>query len=114
MEEAMERRRSLLKSAALFSGMMLGLGLAPFGGAAPANAQTYVCPPGYYFLANYGCYPFGGYSYYAPPPGYYYAPNPYYAYPQYGVTLQFGGRGFDHDHDHDGHDGGRGGFEHRH
>jgi hypothetical protein len=106
----MERWRSLLKSTALFCGMMLGLGLGALGGAAPADAQGYACPPGYYFLANYGCYPFGGYSYYAPPPDYYYAPNPYYAYPQYGVTLQFGGRGFDHDHD--GHDGGRGGFEH--
>jgi hypothetical protein len=109
----MERRPSLLKSAALFGGMLLSFALAQFGGSTPAEAQTYACPPGYYFLANYGCYPFGGYSYYAPPPGYYYPPNPYYAYPQYGVTLQFGGRGFDHD-DHDGHEGGRGGFEHRH
>jgi hypothetical protein len=110
----MTRRKSLLGKIALLGGMALSSGLVALSGSTPAKAQTYACPPGYYFLANYGCYPFGGYSYYAPPPGYYYAPNPYYAYPQYGVTLQFGGRGFDHDHDHDGHDGGRGGFEHRH
>jgi hypothetical protein len=107
VEETVERARSLLKTTALFGGMILGFGLAGLGGSAPADAQTYACPPGYYFLANYGCYPFGGYSYYAPPPAYYYPP-PYYAQPQYGVTLQFGGRGFDRDD----RDGGRG--DHRH
>ena len=106
----MERQRSLLKSAALFGGMMLGFGLAPLGGVAPASAQVYACPPGYYFLANYGCYPFGGYSYYAPPPAYYYPPPSYYAYPpQFGLSFRFG----DHDRDRGG-DHDHGGFEHHH
>jgi hypothetical protein len=89
--------------------LALGLVLAMGGGATAANAQTYVCQPGYYFLAGYGCYPFGGVyaapappppAYYYPaypyavpvPPGYYRQPNPY-----GGFTFEFGGRGRDHD-----------------
>ncbi len=108
----MASKRLRLENLARCGGVMLGLALLSLGGATPAAAQTYVCPPGYYFLANYGCYPFGGYSYYSPPPpAYYYPPTPYYAYPQpqYGFSFQFGGR--DHD-DHDRGDFGRG--EHRH
>jgi len=93
--------RSLRKMAALISGMMLGLGLLALGGATRADAQTYVCPPGYYFLANYGCYPMNGYVYAPPPPYYYYPPPSYYAYPpQFGLSFRFG----DHDHDHFDHD----------
>lgn len=107
----MRHGKSLLNKIALLGGMTLSLGLVAAGGSTPAEAQTYACPPGYYFLANYGCYPFGGYSYYAPPPTYYYPPNPYYAYPpQFGLSFRFG----DRDRDRDGREGGRGGFEHRH
>jgi hypothetical protein len=95
--------KSLVKSIALLGGM----GLALMSTALPAAAQTYVCPPGYYFLAGYGCYPFGGYTYYAPPPVYYAAPYPYYA--PFGLSLRFGGRDRD---DFRGHDRGR--FEHGH
>ena len=105
----MARWRSLRKMAALFSGIMLGLGLLALGGATRADAQTYVCPPGYYFLANYGCYPMNGYVYAAPapPPYYYYPPPSYYAYPpQFGLSFRFG----DHDRDHFDHDH----FEHHH
>jgi hypothetical protein len=96
--------------------LALGFVLAVTGGAAAtADAQTYVCPPGYYFLAGYGCYPFGGVyaapappppAYYYPaypyavpvPPGYYRQPNPY-----GGFTFEFGGRGRDHDDRDHGH-----------
>ena len=109
----MARRISLLKGAALLTGATLALGFAQLGGATQAAAQAaYVCPPGYYYLANYGCYPFGGYTYYAPPPpAYYYPPQPYpYGYygPQYGLSFRFGGGDHDRGGDHDG------GFGHRH
>jgi hypothetical protein len=83
------------------------------GGSSTADAQTYVCPPGYYFLAGDGCYPFGGYAYPAvpAPPGYYYPAYPYAvpAPPTYyqpypyggGFTFEFGGRDRDHDRSHD-------------
>lgn len=97
----MQRSKSWLTAVALLfalGGGVLGLG----GFATPAAAQTYVCPPGYYFLYNYGCYPFGGYTrYYVPPP------PPIYPYPVYpyaapwGLGFQFGGRF--HDHDFHGH-----------
>jgi hypothetical protein len=96
--------KSLVKSLALLGGM----GLALTGMALPAEAQTYACPPGYYFLAGYGCYPFGGYTYYTPPPVYYAPPYPYYA--PFGLSLQFGGR--DHDGFRDRDRGGR--FERGH
>lgn len=109
VEEAMGLWKSLQKYTALLGVLALGASAGLLGGSTPAEAQTYVCPPGYYFLANYGCYPFGGYSYYAPPPTYYYYPPPaYYSYPQYGLSFRFG----DHDRDHFDHDGGH--FEHHH
>ena len=109
----MARSNSRLRRFAWFFAVALVLGLAQLGGAAPAAAQAaYVCPPGYYYLANYGCYPFGGYNAYAAPPPAYYYPPPAYAYgypyaygPQYGFGFRFGG----HDHDGGDRDGG-----HRH
>lgn len=108
----MARSSSRLRRFAWFSAVALTLGLAQFSGAAPAVAQAaYTCPPGYYYLLNYGCYPFGGYTAYAPPPAYYYPPPAYaygypYAYgPQFGFGFRFGGHDHD-DHDHD--------FGHRH
>jgi hypothetical protein len=91
---------SIFKRVALLTGIALNLGLVFLGGATRANAQvTYACPPGYYFLANYGCYPFGGYTTYAPPPAYAYYPAypsyPYAYYPQFGFNFRFGDR--DHD-----------------
>jgi hypothetical protein len=66
--------------------MPLAAGLS----AHPAAAQTiYACPPGYYYLANYGCYPFGGYRYVAPPVyPYPVAPYPYVA--PWGLSFRFG------------------------
>lgn len=100
----MQRSKSVVTTIALLA--LAGL-FAAGGLAAPAAAQTYVCPPGYYFLGGYGCYPFNGYpsTYYVPPP------PPIYSYPAYpyfaplGFGFRFGGR----DHGHGGHFGGHGG-----
>jgi len=90
-----------LAAAALAAAVVLGLG----GTARPATAQvSLVCPLGYYYLAGYGCYPFGGYAYY---PNYAYYPYPYTV--PYGFTFRFGDFDRDHDRDHD-HDRFRGGF----
>ena len=97
----MQRSKSIGTAAIVLAGVAALLG----GGTTPAAAQTYVCPPGYYFLANYGCYPFHGYpqTYYAPPP------PPIYPYPAYpymapwGFSFQFGGPG---GRGRDGHSGG--------
>ena len=103
----MTKPKSIFARAALLTGIALNLGLVLIGGSTKADAQvTYACPPGYYFLANYGCYPFGGYTTYAapyaPPPAYtYYPPYPYAYYPQYGVTFGFGDRDRDRDRDRD-------------
>lgn len=104
----MTKSKSILKRAALLTGIALNLGLVLVGGSTKADAQvTYACPPGYYFLANYGCYPYGGYTTYAPPPAYgYYAPYPYAYYPQYGVNFGFGFGDRDRDRDRGDHDGG--------
>ena len=104
----MTKSKSILKCAALVTGITINLGLVLVGGSTQANAQvTYACPPGYYFLANYGCYPFGGYTTYAPPPAYgYYPAYPYGYYPQYGVNFGFGFGDRDRDRDRGDHDGG--------
>lgn len=102
----MKYGKTLLRKFAISGVAALGMGIALTGNSAPAAAQTYVCPPGYYFLGGYGCYPWGGYSYYAPPPVYYYPPTPY--YPQLGLSFRFGDRDRDH-----GHDRGRGDHWHR-
>ncbi len=104
----MKHSKTLLTKVALTASILLGLDFVCASGATPAAAQTYVCPPGYYFLAGYGCYPLSGYSYYyaapPPPPAYYYAPYP--SYPAFGLSFQFGGR--DHDRGDRGHDFDRG------
>ncbi|MGH6984562.1 MAG: hypothetical protein ACRED7_07195 [Stellaceae bacterium] len=68
--------------------------------AAPAMAQYYSCPPGYYFAQGYGCVAAAP----PPPPAYYYAapPPPPVVYP--GPFIGFG-FGFG-DRDHDWHGGG--------
>ena len=84
----MKLGKSLMASALLGFAALLGTG----GFATPAAAQTYVCPPGYYFLGGYGCYPFGGYAryYVAPPPPIY--PYPVYPYvAPFGFNFRFGG-----------------------
>ena len=52
-----------------------------------AEAQAYVCAPGYYFDPYYGCLPLN----------YFYGP-PYYVYPDYGFGFFYGpvgrGRGY--------------------
>lgn len=50
-----------------------------------ADAQGYVCPPGYYFDPYYGCLPLN----------YFYGP-PYYVYPDFGFGFFYGpiGRGY--------------------
>lgn len=110
----MDRGKALLKKLGILGVFALSLGFALAGAAAPAAAQTYVCPAGYYFLANYGCYPFGGYSYYAPPPAYYYYPPTYPYYAPFGVAGGFRFGFGDHDHDRFGHDGFHGGSGHGH
>ena len=98
---------AMLRKLAILASLMLGISAIMTGAAAPAQAQTtFVCPPGYYFLGGYGCYPWGGYGYPAyGPPGYYYAPPPRYFYPPtLGFSFRFGGS----DHGH-GHGGGHGG-----
>jgi len=92
--------KSLAKPAAILVGI---LGLAALAAPRPASAQTYVCPPGYYFLANYGCYPFSGYAYYPPAPAYAYPSYPYYAAP-FGLSFRFGAPFF-HDRGHFDHFG---------
>lgn len=97
----MQRSKSMVKAIALlgFAGCLALCGLA-----SPAAAQTYVCPPGYYFLAGYGCYPFGGNPRYFVPP-----PPPVYVYPTYpfaapfGFGFRFGGPFHGGGHFHGGH-----------
>lgn len=107
-----ELGKSRNRIVALIAGLVLGFGISTID----ASAQTYACPPGYYFLAGYGCYPFGGYANNPPPPSYYYypaypyavpAPPPAYYYPAYpygapsgGVIFEFGGRDHDRGRDH--------------
>ena len=93
---------ALLRKLAILASLVLGIGAMMTGAAAPARAQTtFVCPPGYYFLGGYGCYPWGGYTVYAPPPGYYYAPPPRYYYPPtVGFSFRFGGHDREHDRGH--------------
>lgn len=72
-----ELGKSRNRIVALIAGLVLGFGISTID----ASAQTYACPPGYYFLAGYGCYPFGGYANNPPPPSYYYYPAYPYAVP---------------------------------
>jgi len=64
--------------------LLYGIGLLAAVSAIPEHASaqpySYQCPPGYYYLAGYGCAPLS----------YLYAP-PYYAYPDYGFGFFYGG-----------------------
>ena len=86
------------------------LALGTWFGAAPADAQTPICPPGYYYASDGQCYP-GAPPVYAPPV-YEIAPpvyQPPFIFDGFGVGIGLGfggyggGRGF----------GGRGGGGHR-
>ena len=61
----------------------IGLVIASSAISERASAQPYYyqCPPGYYYLAGYGCAPLS----------YYYGP-PYYAYPNFSFGFFYGGR----------------------
>jgi hypothetical protein len=54
---------------------VIALALGTWAGAAPADAQAPVCPPGYYFASDGRCYPGAPPAY--PPPVYEYAPPVY-------------------------------------
>ncbi len=95
----MKHRLPSLTTMALACGGVLML----LGVTAPASAQVYSCPPGYYLASDYRCYmqgyavapPAQPYVYY-PPYAYYYQ-QPYY-YPRFALRFGFGGhRDFDHD-----------------
>ncbi len=88
---------------------VLALALSTWTGVEPADAQTPVCPPGYYYASDGLCYP-GPPPVYAPPP--YVVAPPVYAPPPVfdgfaiglGLGALIGG--------HEEHGGERGGFHH--
>lgn len=59
----------------IFLPSVIALALATWAGASPADAQTPVCPPGYYFASDGQCYPGAPPVY--PPPVYEVAPPVY-------------------------------------
>jgi len=99
------RQRNILRRAMLIFSIVFAITTAATSNDASAQV-TIVCPPGYAYLAGYGCEPLQ----------YFYGP-PYYTYPDYGFGLfygrrgwgrGFGGRGFGgHGFGHGGGHGGR-------
>jgi hypothetical protein len=93
--------KSPMRISLLPSLVVLALGIG--AGAPPADAQTPVCPPGYYYASDGQCYP-GAPPVYAPPvyeiaPPVYQPPLVYDGF-GVGIGLGFGGYG--------GYRGGRG------
>ena len=80
--------------------LLCGIGLVVAVSAIPEHASAqpyyYYCPPGYYYLAGYGCAPLS----------YLYGP-PYYAYPNYGFGFFYGGNWGGYGYGYRGYYGGR-------
>jgi hypothetical protein len=97
-EATMKQLKSWLRSGTGVAGVAAAAVLASGLVAVPkaADAQTYACPPGYYFYAGYGCYPYSSYArptYYYPPPPAYIAPAPVVVAPTIGIGFGWGWHG---------------------
>jgi hypothetical protein len=73
-------RKVTLRAARLLFGIGLVVGVSALAEHASAQPYYYSCPPGYYYLAGYGCAPLS----------YAYGP-PYYSYPNFGFNFFYGG-----------------------
>jgi len=72
---------------------VIALALGTWAGAPPADAQTPVCPPGYFFASDGQCYPGAPPIY--PPPVYEVAPpvyQPPVIFDGFGIGIGLGGR----------------------
>jgi hypothetical protein len=77
----MIRKQTVSRAVRLLCGIGLVIAVSAVSERASAQPYYYQCPPGYYYMAGYGCAPLS----------YYYGP-PYYAYPNFSFGFFYGGR----------------------
>ena len=77
----MRQGKIIPRAARFLCGIGLVIAASAISERASAQPYYYQCPPGYYYLAGYGCAPLS----------YYYGP-PYYAYPNFSFGFFYGGR----------------------
>jgi len=93
----MTLRKVTLRAARLLFGIGLVVAVSALAEHASAQPYYYSCPPGYYYLAGYGCAPLS----------YAYGP-PYYTYPNSGFDFFYGGNWGGYGYGYPGYYGGRG------